>query len=234
VKDTILFTANQKAIQIVEATADNLGLGVTQQGFGRVNFWKAVLTAANGHLSSQQGRGPGGAGSCAPFDTLDVTADSSGVLWYGFEIRTAKAHPRASVWLNIGNGTFTPLGQSQNPLPVNFQNGPGQVDPYPIPAMTYAAVPHWDAINEPPFMPWGLDKLPADAEVAVCLSVSRSVLHMDDTNPVPLLEVYAEGADPRIAGHLPAIISVPVDSLKSRTPGPNIKEFSNYVYVIEE
>jgi hypothetical protein len=224
-----------QAIEIVEPTADKLPvLGDEQQGFGRVNFWKACLTAVNGgHLSSQPGRSV--AGGCYPFTTLDVTDDSPDVCFYGLEIRTANTHPRATVWINRmeGNWSIRQIGEvpsfGPNPLPVQ---------PPPAGIVTYVAVPKWSLLNvganARPFVPWGFGDLLGDAEVAVCLTVGRSQLYFEASDPVPRLEVYAEGVDPTQGGAVP-LISVPVDQLKNRVvDGLHVKSFSNYVFVIAE
>ena len=172
------------------------------------------------------------AGGCSPFTTLDVTDDSPAVSYYGLEIRTANTHPRATVWLNKMDGSFWWIGESpyfgSNPLPVT----PPQAS-----AVTYVAVPKWSSLNvggnARPFVPWGLGNLGVDAEVAVCLTLGRSQLCLDAVNPVRKLEVYAEGVDPTQGGAIP-LISVPVNLLKNRTVGGNVKSFSNYVFVIEE
>lgn len=229
-----------KAIEILEATADDLGLGVEVQGFGRVNVWKAILTAANGHLSSQPGRA---AGAVAPFTTVVAKDDEPGALYYGLEIRTAGEE--ATAWLRTGVPgaySYAPLGEAAQPLPVDFVPAAGQAAVHP--ALTYLGVPRLGAfVPEGPYIPWGKAKLtPPKTHFAVCLTVQRG-----DLQPAghanPALVVAAKGQDPRAlgAGFVP-LIEVPCGDLQAlRNPAVagglvlrHVKSFSNFVFVISE
>jgi len=119
---------------------------------------------------------------------------------------------------------------------VDFVPGPGQPPPWPLPAMTYAAVAPWSGVTPTAYVPWGRNRLSNKgiaAEIAVCLSVPRSDLYPDETNPEPVLVVYGNGDDPRLSNPTP-LIEVSVSVLKSRTATGHVKEFSNFVFVIEE
>jgi hypothetical protein len=110
----------RRAIEIVEATADRvLGRNPAanfdaaesapnnQMGFGRLNLWKATLTAINGGLAdggTDQGAAPLGFGTLVPAPGLVNAANTS---FYGFDLRlrgdTAAVTNRfdaATAWLN--------------------------------------------------------------------------------------------------------------------------------------
>ena len=104
---------NFRIVQLVEATADDLGSTTAypgpfvnndagdgednQWGYGRTNAWKAVLSAINGGISEQHGRTAGAGGNDSVFESLPLIDDSE-TKWYGFEIITSER--QATVWID--------------------------------------------------------------------------------------------------------------------------------------
>jgi len=105
--------SNFQIVEFVEATADDLGSTTAYPGafinndagngpdnhfgFGRINAWKAVLSAVNGGIAFQHGRATNILGNDSVFTTLPHINDAN-TQWYGFEIITSERH--ATVWLD--------------------------------------------------------------------------------------------------------------------------------------
>jgi len=229
-----------KAIEILEATSDALD-GVPRQdmgrlglGYGRVNFWKAMLVAANGHLSTQADRS---AGPDTLFSTLEASNDGEHVHYYGMEVRTSE--PGASIWRRTGtpgNYAYEPLGNPNDPAPIAFVPAVGQ--PQASPAVTYAAVP-----RDEPYFPWGAGVLgAANTQYAVSLTVARQDLCPPGAI-APTLIVAGPNIDPR----QPPVVFQPVievqlgDLQAMRNPevqpdgSPiqiHVRSFDDFVFVI--
>jgi len=95
-----------KVLEFIEATADDIGTAGRDNdtGFGRVNFWKAVLSAANGGLS-KEGRTEAAddKGKDSFFKFLPLK-DAAATKWYGFEVRVSTKN--AVLWFRKNDGTF--------------------------------------------------------------------------------------------------------------------------------
>lgn len=106
------FTALQ-IVELIEATGDDLGSTTAHPGpfinedagngpddrfgFGRLNAWKAVLSAVSGGIAFQHGRTTNILGNDSHFRSLRHIYDVD-TLWYGFEIVTAER--AATVWID--------------------------------------------------------------------------------------------------------------------------------------
>ncbi len=108
----------RRAIELIEATSDRV-IGTDRaanfkqneqapddnMGFGRINAWKAVLSAINGGLA-QGGTDRTGAGALT-FGSLAALVDAAHTTYYGFSFRLLAAnlnvvniHSGATIWLN--------------------------------------------------------------------------------------------------------------------------------------
>jgi hypothetical protein len=102
-----------KIAEFIEATADKIHftrMKDSEQGHGRVNFWKAVLAVANGGIS-REGRTIGSNGNDIFFKNLPLIGVNE-TKWYGFEVRTKI--PDAVLWRKDANGNFSKLQAIQD------------------------------------------------------------------------------------------------------------------------
>jgi GT2 family glycosyltransferase len=79
-----------KVAEYIEATTDHVGAAANPNddvGRGRVNFWTAALSAANGGLSTE-GRAALPNGNDNFFQFLPLR-DEAATTWYGFDVRTS-------------------------------------------------------------------------------------------------------------------------------------------------
>ncbi|MCX7806327.1 MAG: hypothetical protein N3A38_14240, partial [Planctomycetota bacterium] len=173
---------------------------------------------------------------------IEARDDGPHAKYYGLEIRTSSEE--ASVWVRTGGAgaySYTPLGETAQPLPVDFAQTGEQPEVHP--ALTYVGVP--SLAPGRPFVPWGKRRLQGRGiaiQYAVCLTVERK-----DLNPPgavnPTLVVAKKGDDPRAPKDAFApLIEVPLDLSAIRDPGKSgdarivrhVKSFSNFVFVIGE
>lgn len=122
-----------KVLEMIEATADGLG-AVAQTGHGRVNFWKAVLAAANNGLPTE-GHNPARDDPTRDsfFQRLTLRNEPA-TRWYGFEVRTATANLELH-WESAA-GRFDRVGDDVVRGPAENVTG-RNVDAY----MKHAAIP---------------------------------------------------------------------------------------------
>jgi hypothetical protein len=121
----------QKIVEMIEATADDLGtsnaaapyvnndagnggLNDNRFGWGRINAWKAILAVVNNGISAE-GRLALANGNDNIFQTLPLV-DENSTEWYGFEIITA--NHGATVWLN-GTQLADAASRTPDPAQVN-------------------------------------------------------------------------------------------------------------------
>ena len=121
-----------KVWELIEATADDIEAPGRDDrtGFGRVNFWKAVLSAANRGLSSEGRTAENGKDDFFTF--LDLKGAET-TLWYGFDIRVPNKN--SEIWFRKNDGSYErvedpgaarpaldPFGGPATPGIVNFMS----------------------------------------------------------------------------------------------------------------
>jgi hypothetical protein len=236
------FSANPvKAIELVEATADQLpGLTPEQQGHGRVNVWKAVLSAANGHLSAQAGRTQ----SPHPhFTSCEVHAHQPD-SWYGFEILT-REHG-GTVWLFDGTN-HAPL--TDDGAPALSTDGPDAPPPTHVPSISGAnrsGVGHVTtcqavrrAGSRIPYGELTLLAFGIAPRYLACATLHTS--QMQTAGGWKRLRVYPKGTAPDAAG-TGAVIDVLLDPAEMRLLGGSTRAdvrtfvtgFDDFVFTVEE
>ncbi|MBI3868273.1 MAG: S8 family serine peptidase [Verrucomicrobia bacterium] len=110
-----------KVAEYIEATADDIDAPGRENrtGNGRVNFWKAALSAANGGLSDQSGRTALGGegkdkGNDSFFKYLPLLNDEA-TRWYGFEVRTRVQN--AVLWFKDSKNQYQKLADEKQSRP---------------------------------------------------------------------------------------------------------------------
>jgi hypothetical protein len=88
-------------------------------GFRRVNFWKAILAAANDGIPTESKLANGNAATT--HFTLLTARDHGATIWYGFEIRTRVAD--ANVWLRRSDGSQVRFEDTGAGLPDSRTHG---------------------------------------------------------------------------------------------------------------
>ncbi len=95
-----------KVAELIEATADDIAAAGrdNNSGHGRVNFWKAVLSAANGGLSSEGRMAIGGANNNDNFFKSLALKNEADTTWYGFEVRSDVQN--SVLWFRKQDGSY--------------------------------------------------------------------------------------------------------------------------------
>ncbi|MFC1588511.1 hypothetical protein ACFL54_09380, partial [Planctomycetota bacterium] len=149
-------------VELLEITADDIGLPQTQQGHGRINVWKALLSAANGGVAIENSNGNWNIDS-TPSKKINHTK----TRWYGFKIYVRGTTPIIdgslsifsandfAVYYNIIDGSFSnirPLNDTSN---LNtFFGGPSLID-----NLFLEAVPPKPITSARGQLPWGVSSL---------------------------------------------------------------------------
>ena len=223
-----------KVAEYIEATADDVEAPGwdPNTGFGRVNFWKAVLSARNGGLAAE-GRTASG-GNDAFFTSLPLI-DAAGTTWYGFEVRVSQAN--AALWLkdNSTPPVYTEVTDAGQARPAIPNAADGEVIAY------LSTQPHRDANGKLlPAVPFSAAELRGPPPIRQCFLGRFSIKSDQLTGKVALL-AFPLGVTPN--GDAGSLFNLPINDLsdlrKAQSAGnPAIRalvpEFDNFVVYIEQ
>lgn len=224
-----------KVLELIEATADDIEAPGRDDrtGFGRVNFWKAVLSAANRGLSSEGRTAENGKDDFFTF--LDLKGAET-TLWYGFDIRVPNKN--SEIWFRKNDGSYErvedpgaarpaldPFGGPATPGIVNFMSTQARR----CPACTSLR----------PSLPFSKMEL-ATEQLEWWYLARFSVMKADLENKTHLLVVKAGATPTTTAEGQINVLSLPLDLAEMRkgpaSTDPRIKErvqeFDDFVFHI--
>lgn len=228
-----------KVAEFIEATADDINRvapqGEDELGHGRVNFWKAVLAAANDGLSSE-GRVAQADGTDSYFKSLKLLADAT-TTWYGFEVRTVPQN--IVLWFRNSLGQYSKVQDVGQNRPSIAGAAAGDALAY----MSTQEYRNFDAqpkiLPSLPFSNAELIDAPANQRFVTRFSIKR-----DQIADKTALLALPLGKDPSLNPEA-VLIDLPIDDRTdlrraSGATGPNkylifaiVREFSNFVFHLD-
>ena len=231
-----------QAIEYVEATADDIN--DPRQGHGRVNVWKAFLSCANGHLSTQSQRLPSDSIPPAlPHFSIN-TSDHQDTDWYGFEILTTQHGAKA--WLyDSAAMSYSPLSDD-GAIPIKTPLDADSAPPTFVPIQglgpvydTQSVVTRYAVKKTGSRIPYGeqiLNTYGIDVYYLAYATIHTSQMTSLGLGNWKRLRIFPESViAPPIDGS-GALIDIELNPniMRQANPDSNVVRYDDYVFTIEE